>query len=108
MKFKLLSIGQKFEYEGERYVKTSPLIASNIKTSQNKMIPRYATLKLLNNEGLDTQKVKKEYLDPKDTLDAFNLFYERCIEILESHNVLIPNIKNKLDKARDDFTQKLI
>ena len=36
MKFKLLSIGQKFEYEGEVYIKTSPLIASNIKTSQDR------------------------------------------------------------------------
>ena len=47
MKFKLLSIGQKFEYEGEIFVKTSPLVASNIKTGHNKMIPRYAVLKLL-------------------------------------------------------------
>lgn len=108
MKFKLLSIGQKFEYKGETYIKTSPLIASNIETSHNKMIPRYAALKVLDNEGLNTRQVKKEYVGAKDTLDAFNLFYEQCIGILESHNVLIPDIKNKLDKARDDFTQKLI
>ena len=108
MKFKLLSIGQKFEYEGDIYVKTSPLIASNIKTSHNKMIPRYASLILLDDTGTDKQKIKKESVDAKDTLKAFNIFYAQCIETLEKHNALVPDIKNKLDKARDEFTKKLI
>jgi len=108
MKFKLLSIGQKFEYEGEIYVKTSPLIASNVKTSHNKMIPRYAALKLLDQAGIKEQKVKNESIDPQDILTAFNIFYETCIETLESKKVLLPIIKDELDKARDEFIKNLV
>ena len=107
MKFKLLSIGQNFEYEGETYVKTSPLIASNIKTGQNKMIPRYATLKLLDQSGNSEQQARKSSLAPEEILTAFNLFYEKCIAILEEKKVLVPQIKDEMDKARDEFTRHL-
>ena len=107
MKFKLLSIGQKFEYDGEVYVKTSPLIASNIKTSENKMIPRYATLTLLDESGIQKQKIKKDSVNAQEILNAFNIFYEKCIATLEDNNVLVPLIKDEIDKARDEFTQHL-
>ena len=108
MKFKLLSIGQKFEYEGETFVKTSPLVASNVKTSHNKMIPRYASLKLLDETGSVKQKVINEPVIAQEILNAFNTFYARCIETLETNNVLVPIIKDELDKARDEFTQSLL
>ena len=105
MKFKLLSIGQKFEYEGESYIKTSPLIACNIKTSHNKMIPRYAVLKLLDDSGENEKIIKKETVETQEILNAFNLFYENCINTLEKNNALIPKIKDELDKERDEFTK---
>ena len=108
MKFKLLSIGQHFEFEGETYIKTSPLIASNTKTGHNKMIPRYATLKLLDQSGESEQQAKKDTVDPQEILNAFNTFYEKCIGTLEDKKVLIPLIKDELDKARDEFTQHLL
>ena len=108
MKFKLLSIGQKFEYKGEIFVKTSPLVASNIKTAHNKMIPRYAALKLLDETGSGKQQVLNEPVNAQEILNEFNTFYARCIETLETNNVLIPKIKDELDKARDEFTQSLI
>lgn len=103
MKFKLLSIGQKFEYEGESYVKTSPLIACNIKTSHNKMIPRYAMLTLLDDTGTKKQQIKSETINSQEILNAFNLFYEKCISTLEKNDVLVPLIKDEFDKAKDDF-----
>lgn len=108
MKFKLLSIGQKFEYEGEIFVKTSPLVASNIKTAHNKMIPRYAALKLLNETDSDKEQVLNDTVNAQEILNEFNTFYARCIDTLEKNNVLIPKIKDELDKARDEFTQHLI
>lgn len=105
MKFKLLSIGQKFEYEGETYIKTSPLIASNIKTSHNKIIPRYAMLTLLDDTGTNKQKIKSKTVNSQETLNAVNLFYEKCISTLEKNEVLTPKIKDELDKARDELTQ---
>lgn len=108
MKFKLLSIGQKFEYQGDVYVKTSPLIASNVKSSHNKMIPRYAILNLLDDSGNNTPLINNKTISSQETLIAFNLFYEKCITTLEEHGVLIPEIKNKLDQSRDEFTQSLL
>jgi hypothetical protein len=106
MKFKLLSIGQKFKFQDEVYVKTSPLIASNVETGQNKMIPRYATLILLDNTN-EKQQITDKPVNSKDILTAFNTFYEKCIATLENNNVLVPIIKDEMDKARDEFIQKL-
>lgn len=107
MKFKLLSVGQKFKYQDEVYVKTSPIIASNVETGHNKMIPAYATLTLLDNSGEDIQSKTNEIVNAKDVLDAFNTFYEKCIKTLEANDVLVPLIKDELDKTRDEFVQHL-
>ena len=72
MKFKLLSVGQKFEYDGELYVKTSPLIASNIKTGHNKMIPAYATLKLLDHSAAEKEVSQRDKLESEQVIEAFN------------------------------------
>ena len=107
MKFKLLSVGQKFKYQGDVYVKTSPIIASNVETGHNKMIPAYAALILLDNNGENEQRVSEEPVSKKETLTAFNNFYEKCIATLEKNDVLVPVIKDELDKARDEFIQQL-
>jgi len=107
MKFKLLSIGQKFKYQDDVYVKTSPIVASNIETGHNKMIPRYAVLTLLDNSGENTQPILKGSIQTEDVHKNFNLFYEKCIATLENNDVLIPKIKDELDNARDEFIQAL-
>lgn len=107
MKFKLLSVGQKFKFEDEIYVKTSPLIANNIKTGHNKMIPRYATLTLLDEAGTSEAQTVKESLNAEEVFNAFNNFYEQCIGALEKNEVLVPVIKDELDKARDEFIKQL-
>lgn len=107
MKFKLLSIGQKFEYDGVVYVKTSPLVASDIKTGHNKMIPRYAALTLLNDSGTKEQQLTSANLETEMVLTAFNHFYATCIEVLEHKDLLVPEIKNELDTARDKFISNL-
>ena len=103
MKFNLLSIGQKFKFQDEVYVKTSPLVASNVETGHNKMIPRYAVLTLLDDAGSNEQQVKNESINTKDVLAEFNTFYEKCISILENKKMLLPELKNELDQARDEF-----
>jgi hypothetical protein len=108
MKFKLLSIGQKFKFKDDVYVKTSPIVASNVATGHNKMIPAYAMLTLLDNSGEEEKVLSNESIAAKDVINNFNTFYEQCIKTLEDNDVLIPVIKNELDKARDEFTQQLI
>jgi len=100
MKFKLLSIGQKFEYQGELYVKTSPLIASNMETGHNKMIPAYAALTLQDQSVSEKEVAQKEALNSEQVIEAFNDFYVSCIDLIED--------KNALDIARDKFMQRII
>lgn len=107
MKFKLLSIGQKFKYQEDVYIKTSPIVASNIETGHNKMIPRYAVLTLLDNSNEEIQPSSKVPISTDNALNQFNVFYEKCITVLEKNDVLVPIIKDELDKARDEFTQYL-
>lgn len=100
MKFKLLSIGQKFKYQGEVYVKTSPIIASNIKTAHNKMIPAYAMLELLEQSITEKEIKKQKTLSSEQVVKAFNEFFASCVILIDD--------KAALDIARDKFMQSII
>lgn len=100
MKFKLLSVGNKFEYQGEVFVKVSPIIASNVNTGHNKMIPAYATLTLLEHSLAEKEIISRDTLKSDDVINAFNTFYETCINLLED--------KTALDVARDKFMQSIL
>lgn len=97
MKFKLLAIGDKFELQGEVYVKTSPIIASNTSTNHNKMVPGYTTVKLLTQGGKEASV--KENLNREEVMKAFNEFYSNCLTFIEDKTVL--------EDARDRFIKKL-
>lgn len=97
MKFKLLAIGDKFELQGEVYVKTSPIIASNVSTNHNKMVPGYTTVTLLTQGGKEASV--KENLNREEVMTAFNEFYSSCLTLLED--------KTALETARDKFIKTL-
>jgi hypothetical protein len=97
MKFKLLAIGDKFELQGEVYVKTSPIIASNVSTNHNKMVPGYTAVKLLTQGGKEASV--KENLNCEEVMTAFNEFYSSCLALLED--------KTALETARDKFIKTL-
>jgi len=44
MKFRLLAVGQQFEYQGETYIKSTPLIAHQVDTGEQRLIPFSATV----------------------------------------------------------------
>ena len=44
MKFHQFKIGQQFEYQDQTFVKTTPLVATQIETGEQKLIPRYVEL----------------------------------------------------------------
>lgn len=98
MKFKLLTIGDKFEYQDEVYVKTSPIIASSINSNHNKMIPGYAMVKLLDHTGKEA--TINESLHSEKVMQAFNTFYSTCLTLIED--------KEALQAARDEFMQRLL
>ncbi|MFP3873130.1 MAG: hypothetical protein ACLFQT_00845 [Thiohalophilus sp.] len=44
MKFSLLAVGQQFEYQGETYIKSTPLIAHQVDSGEQRLIPRSANV----------------------------------------------------------------
>src|SRR5690606_3785310 len=44
MKFSELPVGQHFEYEGERYLKSGPLVATHEASGQRRFMPRYGAV----------------------------------------------------------------
>ncbi|RDH82492.1 MAG: hypothetical protein DIZ80_09400 [endosymbiont of Galathealinum brachiosum] len=44
MKFSHIKIGERFIWEGEPYVKATPLLANHAQTGVNKMVPKYVNV----------------------------------------------------------------
>lgn len=82
MKIHQLPTGARFEYEGEEYVKTGPLLGSG-KNGQ-RLIPRYAVLKPLG-ETEAAQATTKDAVSRKDVLRAFDSFFEDCKALVPPH-----------------------
>ena len=98
MKIHQLPMGARFEYEGEEYVKTGPLLGSG-KVGQ-RLIPKYAVLKTPGPTGpalaAQTPAVPRETV-----LAAFDTFSTRCAALVP------PDGQAALAAARDDFLKAL-
>lgn len=73
MKFQHLPIGARFEFEGKRFTKTSPLVASEEGGGQ-RMIPRYAMLRSLSVDIEVPPSTPGLAVDMADVLVAFAAF----------------------------------
>lgn len=70
MKFQLLPLGARFEFEAKVYVKTGPLTATDAEGGQ-RMIPRFAVLKALDAPAAPSQPAGRK-LDEAAVLAAFD------------------------------------
>jgi hypothetical protein len=100
MKFQLLPIGARFEYEGKVYVKTGPVSASCEHGGQ-RMIPRYATLKPLDGSTPQTKPEAERKLGEAEVLAAFDMFYRECERLLGEQS------RPELSAARTRFIEAL-
>ena len=76
MKIQQLPIGARFQYEGEDYVKTGPLLATA--NGRQRLIPKYAVLKVL--DGSQPVPEKKSTLVGRDqVILAFERFCAECL-----------------------------
>ncbi|NTV96682.1 MAG: hypothetical protein HGA75_14935 [Thiobacillus sp.] len=78
MRFHLLPIGARFEYEGKVYTKTGPIAAASEAGGQ-RMIPRHATLRPLDGSPPPAPAKPARQLDEARVLAAFEAFYAVCL-----------------------------
>lgn len=82
MKFQMLPIGARFEYQGKVYVKTGPIAASSEEGGQ-RMIPRYATLRPLDGAMPAPQPRPPRMLDEVVVRAAMADFHAACARLLD-------------------------
>lgn len=100
MKLQHLAIGARFEYEGVVYVKTGPLTASSEQGGQ-RVIPRYATLRPLDQPAADRERVGNTALDRARVTAAFADFYATALAVADEGG------RERLREAREDFLAAL-
>lgn len=108
MKFQHLKIGQQFEYQGETYVKSGPLVSHHCKTGQQKFIPRYATIVVNDAISPPGNKQRRSPLDSSQVLMAFDTFYSSVMNSLQAlgpdiEAQLLESVKHRLTTARHQF-----
>jgi hypothetical protein len=72
-RFPALEIGQRFVWRGERYVKTSPLLACSEVGGRSQMIPRSAVVELANAAGAAAPEVGQSLRQALDELRQTSL-----------------------------------
>jgi hypothetical protein len=83
MKFQLLPVGARFEFEGKVYQKDGPLTATSEHGGQ-RMIPRFAALKPLDAVVAATTAQPGRRLDELVVAAAFEAYHTECGRILNS------------------------
>jgi hypothetical protein len=73
MKIHQLPQGARFEYEGEEYVKTGPMLGTG--KGGQRLIPKYAVLKPLGGVEAAPGKTKHDSVSKANALKAFETFY---------------------------------
>lgn len=81
-KFHLLAVGQHFEWEGKSYVKTTPLIASQVPEGGQKFMPRAALVKTVGAEAASAPIAETPaLLDSTAVRNAIARYHQRCIQV---------------------------
>ena len=112
MKFGLLEIGASFEFEGETYVKTSPMIGSNQKNQQQKFFRRAAEIDCCDDSAEATPVAQIHSLSKTDVTEAFAKFYSHCEQCLQDLSPSleaqhIQRMRKQLESAKNDFLTKI-
>lgn len=82
MKFNDLAIGDRFLFEGMTYTKTSPILAMS-QEGKPRMIRKSAMLSPVDGQVTTSPEVpENEMLDRKQTLRAFEAFYQTCNQLV--------------------------
>ena len=112
MKFQQIKIGQVFEYQGNVYIKHSPLIAVHRETGKQKLIPRYAAIVATDSSVAATGKKPALTLKPDQVQIAFDTFYNSVVDSLQRikpklESQAAKSLQNNLENARQQFLNDL-
>lgn len=112
MKFQHVKIGQQFHYQGETYVKATPLVASHAKTGQQKLIPRYAVIQLLESGPAPASRPSPTSLSTSQVRTAVEQFHALSLQALRDilppgDNDTLQAIQARLDAAHTHVLQQL-
>lgn len=84
-KFHLVAVGQHFEWDGKRYVKSTPLLATQVPEGGQKFMPRAALVKVVGSEGAPAPTVEKPaMLDSTTVRGAIERYHQRCVKLCEA------------------------
>lgn len=83
MKFHDLAVGQRFEYDGAVYVKTSPVLAGRADGGGSRFMPRYVMVRLPDDAAPRTEVKQEKPLRAEAVLAAFEAYHAQCRQVLE-------------------------
>ncbi len=82
MKFPHLRIGQRFELDGEIYVKTGPMVASHEGTGAMKMVRRSAEVRVLDETAQTVEETAGETILLRQAREALEAYHNGARRIL--------------------------
>jgi hypothetical protein len=104
MRFSLLPIGDRFEFQNETYSKSGPLTAVNLKNNQQRMIPRSSLVTPLSATTATqptTPTVKR--LDAEAVSAAFTQYHQACLQLLSQDVENGADLQETLEQMRQQF-----
>ncbi|MGD8592080.1 MAG: hypothetical protein PVF82_04570 [Gammaproteobacteria bacterium] len=112
MKFGKLKIGTVFIVDGEKHVKTSPMIARCEKTGAQKFVRRSVEVEAFDSKEATKAALNKRSLSQTEVLDAFSEFYRQCEQCLqkfapEADKQLVHSVQTHLAEAKQRFLAKI-
>ena len=112
MKFQHLNIGQQFRYRGKTYLKTTPLVASDAETGNQKLIPRYAEIELLDTTDSTIRQTTPQAPDPHQIRATLEQYYELCLLAIRDalpqiDDSTMQSLQANLDTLHKQLLQKL-
>lgn len=112
MKFMLLPVGARFEFQGEAYTKSSPVIASRDSTGEGRMIPRSAVVRPLA-EGEPAETVTlPEHVSFETVQGALETLHKECTRCLDDldkdlSGAVKGEVRERLERAFSQARQGL-
>lgn len=113
MKFSLIEPGQHFSFNGEEYIKSSPLVANHHQTGEQKFFRRADNVQPAFDSTSPAADSQISTSPDKDVvLQAFEKFYSSCVNALDENlSVELADEKNALfsvlEHAREKFLASL-